>query len=66
MNSIEAELDDHGATFFPGRCSKAYGYDANGKMVTETLTDSGGVVRVKTYTRNAAGKLTGESVWVRS
>lgn len=55
--------DSTGAGFNPDACTHAYGYDASGNLATDTAT-SGTSTWVKTYSY-AAGKLTGETVWMK-
>jgi len=55
--------DSIGDYFNPESCSKVYGRDAGGNIVTETATD-GAHSWVKSYTW-VAGVLTAESKWVR-
>jgi len=49
--------------FNPDDLPHVYGYDGNGKLITDTATHPDGTVYVKTYTWTN-GLLTGESPWV--
>lgn len=62
--AIDVEFDQNGGDVYPARCPHTYGYDANGRLTTDTIT-LGTTTWVKTYTYNASGQLTGESVWVK-
>lgn len=57
------ELASDGNVIYPDMCEHAYGYDASGNLVTDTVQAYSGTY-VKTYTWTS-GALTGESLWVR-
>lgn len=58
------ELASDGNMIYRNQAAIAYGYDGSGNLVTETISQYGGTY-VKTYTYSA-GKLTAESLWVKS
>ena len=55
--------DSRGTFFSPESCAHSYAY-SGGHIQTDTAVDQNGQVRVKTYSYDGAGNLTGESVWV--
>lgn len=59
-----SSTDSTGQPFAPEDCAHAYGYDANGLLITDTATNAAGAW-VKTYTYNAASQLSGETLWVK-
>ena len=65
-NAVTAEIDNNGNEVYPDACSHAYGYDASGRLTTDTITNVMKTATwVKTYSYNASGQLTSESVWVK-
>lgn len=56
--------DSTGIAFAPADCAHTYGYNSLQQLVTDTATD-GVSTWVKTYTYTA-GKLTGETKWVKA
>lgn len=57
------ERASDGNVIYPNCAAVAYGYDASGNLITETLMQYGASY-VKTYTWTS-GKLTAESLWVK-
>lgn len=64
MLTAPSSTDSTGQPFAPEDCAHAYGYDATGLLITDTATNAAGAW-VKTYTYNAAGQLSGETLWVK-
>lgn len=59
--------DNMGKPFEPSALPHAYTYDANGNMLTDTCTEQGAIIRVKTYTYVEVGTawhVSTESAWV--
>lgn len=65
-NILTVEQDNNGNELDPESCSHAYGYDANGRLITDTATNANKTATwVKTFTYDANGRLATESVWVK-
>lgn len=60
------ELDDKFGEVHPDNCDHVYGYDANGRLITDTITNKKKTATwVKTFTYDGNGRLATESGWVR-
>jgi hypothetical protein len=62
--TLQLVRDSQGVYFSPESCAHTYGY-SGGNLVTDTAVDNTGFVRVKTFSYDGTGNLTGESIWVR-